>query len=247
MKIVIPARLNSRRVPRKPLQVIKGGYVIEWTCRNAMVAAAELGAEVIVATDSEDVHRVVKRMGIRVIVTDDGDRRVENGTERLALVAEYLKLPLSEIVINVQGDNWEVSPIAIRQLAAHMKAHSFGSLYRRHRTLYCLCEELADGDRDKNSIVKVVTCANDNALFFTRANVLHAHKHCGIYGQYVSFLHTYTQMEQRTLERNESLEQMRVLENGGIVCCPKLTGISTAGRSINVPEDLIEANLDVSA
>jgi 3-deoxy-manno-octulosonate cytidylyltransferase (CMP-KDO synthetase) len=247
MKIIIPARLNSARVQHKMLRDIQGRTVIEHTVNRTREAAARLGAELYVITDADEISdKLADYTGVKIL-----DSRIinptyapVNGTERVALAAEYLNSKPSDVIINVQGDKYGIVAEAVVQLAQHIEEHSFVMASRKHDTLYCLCENLSHEEATSGGVVKVVTTRDDRALFFTRAPVANAKKHCGIYGYYACFLNTYLHMPARALEKNEGLEQMRVLENGGNVHCPELQMIPTAGRAINCEQDLAYANRD---
>lgn len=234
MVIIIPARLNSGRLPHKPMRTIDGTSIIEHTFTNTVKALC--ADRVIVAVDNVEVENHCRSFGAATVNTNGIE--FNNGTERCAYIANQLGLGNSTAVINVQGDNWNVNPDAIDELATNL-LHCHAPV--KHSTMFCMHEELKFDQLHDPSVVKVVVDNKDYALFFTRLPVRQSHKHCGIYGYHVSFLNYYMSMPSLRLEKAEALEQMRVLDNGGNVYCPKLKTAQTAGQSINCPDDLAKA------
>lgn len=234
MIIIIPARLKSGRVPRKMLEKIGDKSVIEHTYSRTL--RAQCATRVVIAVDDDEVEAHCKHFCPAVINTKELE--FNNGTERCAHIADELGFANSVKIINVQGDNYDVKPAAIDNMAKILTACS---AHNKQNTMFCMCEDLSDREVQDSSVVKVLRNTSEHSLFFTRLPVQGAQKHCGIYGYHVSFLHTYMDMDARDLERAEALEQMRVLENGGFVYCPHLPGAMRAGDSINVMQDLERA------
>jgi len=213
---------------------IGGMSVIEHTWRN--VCKADVSANIIIATDNLAILKHCRGFGADTIMT-----RVDhdNGTERTIEVIEQEGVPNHEPVINVQGDNWNVNPCAIEEMADNLKSCA---PHNKQNTLFALREEFqSDEQRNDPGAVKVICDATSSALMFTRYPIPGAMHHCGIYGYYAAFLRQYENMQHRTLEKAERLEQMRVLENGWFVKCYALTKCESAGWSINTPDDLLRA------
>jgi len=230
--IIIPARINSHRVKNKMLRKIKGKPVIQHTVENALKSEID---RIIVATDSDIIAGM--DFDSRVEIVNTKNIICENGTERCAYIATKLKLSNSDSIINVQGDNWNVNPDAIKKVNYLLDNIP---VYNKHRAMISMYEDITDKEMHDESVIKVIINRNNKALFFTRYPITFAKKHCGIYGYNVSFLTYYKAWKNKSLEKSESLEQMRTLENDGIVYCYEFN--DKAGDSINTEHDLLVAN-----
>jgi len=206
---VIPARYSSTRLPGKPLKDIFGRPMI---CRVwERASKAQSVAEVIVATDDERIlHAVEKNFGKAMMTRADH----KTGTDRLAEVAE--KFPDAEVIVNVQGDEPLIEPNLIDELVALFVSD-------KNLQMATVATELTDAEEMKNpNNVKVVLDKNNNALYFSRSLIPYPRnagkskifKHIGIYAYRRNFLLDYAKMEPTPLEKSESLEQLRALENG---------------------------------
>src|SRR5579871_3566000 len=111
MKIlcVIPSRIQSTRLPRKPLLPIQGKAMVQWTYENA--ARCRLLDEVIVATDSDEVANLITQIGGKAVMTDP---HLPTGSERVAAVARHY--PEMDVIINLQGDEPFIKPHMLEQL-----------------------------------------------------------------------------------------------------------------------------------
>src|SRR5688572_14567111 len=158
--IIIPARLASSRLPRKLLLRETGKSLIQHTYEAA--CRARLPAGVIVAGDSEEIRREVESFGGRAVLTDPD---LASGTDRVAVVAG--DLPHVDIVVNVQGDEPELSGDAIDRVVALLEDNpdlpmaTLATPIRRR-------EQLEDP-----ACVKVVCDARGRALYFSRSVVPH--------------------------------------------------------------------------
>ena len=206
---VIPARYASTRLPGKPLADICGKPMI---CR--VYDRAKLAKRVektVVATDDERVKRAVEEDGGEAVMT----RKDHNsGTDRLAeAVAGY---PDMDLVINVQGDEPLIEPKVIDRLAAAFDDDEDLMM----ATVKARMDDEEDMRNPNN--VKVVTDKDGYALYFSRSLMPYpredtdcpVYKHIGIYAYRRDFLLKYAKKPQPLLEKTESLEQLRVLENG---------------------------------
>ena len=251
MYIIIPARLESSRVKDKLLRKVNGkevlGHVIEasLSAKNQDSFTADCGftklniSKVAVCTSSPAIATYVENnyQEVDVLFTtcdDHNSKDYVNGTERCWAYSVHRGLSPSQAVINVQGDSIGITPEVILRMVELVKN---GHGHTKASTMYALRENLQPGDLEDDSVVKVVVDKNSNALFFTRMPHTASYRHCGIYGYYVAFLNRYIDMKAE-LENAESLEQMRTLEYGMTVHCPKLPGSMSAGKSINVEKDL---------
>jgi 3-deoxy-manno-octulosonate cytidylyltransferase (CMP-KDO synthetase) len=203
---VIPARLASTRLPRKMLREIVGkpliGVVYE------AVRSSPLLADVIVATDSEEILQVCRRHGWRALLTSPAHR---SGTER---VHEISGCERADIYINVQGDEPLTRPEHIATLLRVMEnpAAQVGTVVT----------PAAEVDIANPNAVKVVTDFTGRALYFSRATIpfdrdgLHPRyfKHLGLYAYRKPSLDRFVNLPESALEKSERLEQLRFLENG---------------------------------
>jgi 3-deoxy-manno-octulosonate cytidylyltransferase (CMP-KDO synthetase) len=203
---IIPARLASTRLPRKMLREIGGkpliGVVYE------AVRSSPLLAEVIVATDSDEIGQVCKQHGWTVQMTSPAHR---SGTERVHEVSTRV---VADVYINVQGDEPLTRPEHIATLLNVMEnpQAQVGSL---------MTSALAV-DVDNPNAVKVVTDLSGRALYFSRATIPFDRdgtrprywKHLGFYAYRKETLDRFVTLPESSLERSERLEQLRFLENG---------------------------------
>ena len=205
---VIPARYESSRLPKKPLKDICGYPMIEWVYKRALKSNLD---KVIVATDSKEVYEAVKKFGGDVILTREDHL---NGTSRIAEVCE--KITDFDVIINIQGDEPLIEKDMINSLIDSFKVE-------RNLKMSTLKHKLHSWEDIENpNFVKVVTDKNDYAIYFSRSvipyprnkNMGNYFKHVGIYGYKRDFVLDYFKMDSTPLENSESLEQLRVLENG---------------------------------
>jgi len=203
---VIPARLASTRLPRKMLREIRGkplvGLVYEAVRRSPLLA------DVIVATDSDEILRVCREHGWKAHLTS---ATLRSGTERVHEVAGVVA---ADVYINVQGDEPMTRPEHIATLLKVMEnpAAQVG-------TVMTPAEEL---DIANPNAVKVVTDLNGRALYFSRATIPFDRdgtrpryfKHLGLYAYRKAALDRFVTLPESSLEISERLEQLRFLENG---------------------------------
>ena len=236
MKIlcVIPARYASTRLPGKPLKDVAGKPMI---CRvYDRASQAKTLSGVVVATDDERILRAVEDHGGRAMMTAKDH---PTGTDRLAEVAAAY--PDVDLIINVQGDEPLIEPSLIDELGRAFD----GDAELQMATVMTPMEDEAEQKNPNN--VKVVTDKNGCALYFSRSLLPYprndagtpVYKHIGIYAYRRDFLLAYAKMAPTPLERTESLEQLRALENGYKIKC-----IRTNARFVGVdtPEDLAKVN-----
>jgi 3-deoxy-manno-octulosonate cytidylyltransferase (CMP-KDO synthetase) len=226
---IIPARLAATRLPNKPLLDIAGKPMIQWVYERAQ--AASLLDEVMVATPDEEIVQAVEAFGGKAVMTSPAHR---SGTDRLAEVARTLD---ADVIVNIQGDEPLLDSRAIDLLARTMLDSPdvpMGSL---------MCPLADEHEENDPAVVKVVTDGEGMALYFSRARIPYprdpdaaqARKHIGIYAYRRDFLIAYSGMEPTPLERAESLEQLRALENGFRI---KMVETDFSPTSVDTPEDL---------
>lgn len=208
--IVIPARFASTRFPGKPLAPIAGVSLIERVHRRALTSRA--AQAVWVATDHPDIESHVRSFGGLVAMTDP---ELASGTDRIAAALQLIEAGeqrFYDIIINVQGDE---PLIDIDRVDAMIEALREGS-----SDIVTLASPIDDDEEFRNrDIVKVVTDLSGSALYFSRAPIPHDHpeaaqRHVGVYGYRREALQRFTTLPQSLLERAESLEQLRALQNG---------------------------------
>jgi 3-deoxy-manno-octulosonate cytidylyltransferase (CMP-KDO synthetase) len=220
--VVIPARHASTRLPGKPLLDIGGRPMIQWVIDAAIRSGAE---EVLVATDDQRIAAVAldPRSGQSLAVMTRADH--PSGTDRIAEVAALRGWDERRIVVNVQGDEPQLPPALVSQVASLLEG-------RPDADIATLCTPIVSLDEflDPN-IVKVVTAQGGVALYFSRApipwsrdgaaqgllsqtSILGAQRHLGIYAYRVGALRRVTQTPPSDLELTEKLEQLRALQAG---------------------------------
>jgi len=211
--VVIPARLGSTRLPRKPLADIHGKPMVVRVAERAMQSAAQ---SVIVATDSLEIQAACNEHRIECLLTRDDH---PTGTDRIAEVAAQLKLPDNALVVNVQGDEPLIPVAMINQVAQALADHPSCAI----STVAVAIED--QSELTNPNVVKVVLNRSGEAMYFSRANIPFVRdakvgvptqhlRHLGIYGYRADFLQAYTRLEPAPLEQAESLEQLRALWNG---------------------------------
>lgn len=231
---VIPARYASTRLPGKPLSMIAGKPMIQHVYERA--CQAQMPDEVIVATDNELVEKAVTAFGGKAVMTSPYH---PSGTDRLAEVA--LMYPDVDVIVNVQGDEPMIPPEVIDNLAKAFEADAELNM----ATMKVVMDE---ADYDNPAAVKVVTDLNGYALYFSRSLMPYprnkpdgykVYKHVGIYAYRRNFLLKYAALQPTPLEKAESLEQLRALENGYKI---KVLESAFKGIGVDTPEDLAAVN-----
>ena len=237
-KVVIPARYASARLPGKPLLDIAGRAMIEWVVASAASSGAE---EVLVATDDA---RIATRVGERALMTQASH---QSGTDRIAEVARLRGWSERTIVVNVQGDEPQLPPALISQVASLLERHADADIATLCTPISGLHEFLDP------SAVKVVTSETGVALYFSRAPIPFdrdgasrgvasqsrfdgACRHLGLYAYRVDALRRLSALPVSPLERIEKLEQLRALQAGMKIVVAVAESPPPAG--VDTPEDL---------
>ena len=234
---VIPARYASTRFPGKPLAVLGGKTVIQ----RVYEQAANVLSEAYVATDDKRIFNAVEAFGGRAVMTradhKSGTVRIEEAVEKIATDAD--------VIINIQGDEPFIQPSQIKTLM-----HLFDDPETQIGTLGKPFETM-DAVENPNS-PKIVTDRRGFALCFSRSIIPYIRgvdqkewlghypflKHLGVYAYRREVLAEVTRLPQSPLEKAESLEQLRWLENGYRIRVG-ITEMETVG--IDTPDDLIRA------
>ena len=244
--IVIPARLSSTRLPRKMLLAETGRTLIEHTYRAAR--ACSRVADVIVATDSPEIAATVDGFGGRAVMTSP---EATSGTARI--VEALPRLPLADVIVNVQGDEPEISAAAIDAAIDLLDRCPTAGL----ATLVTPMRKAADL-HDPAAVKAVLTPWREatgpvaggwRAIYFSRAAVPAAREwsddllqfepplywqHVGLYAYRRSLLESWDSLPASRLATIESLEQLRVIEAGIPIVA---ASIDHAARGIDTPRD----------
>lgn len=199
--IIIPARLESTRLPRKLLLPYKDGVILDQSI--AIAKQFENEAEIVLATDNDEIAHCGYNRNIKVIKTGSHI----NGTSRITEAARYLQLGYDDIIVNLQGDVVKLDKEAIRFCLATHKHGNISSVYYT----------TTNGYTSPNN-VKVVTDYNDYALYFSRLPIPYnsvVHKvHIGVYGFIFGLLQQIEQNGSSALAEEEQLEQLSWLYHG---------------------------------
>ena len=207
--IIIPARYGSSRLEGKPLLKVAGKSVIQWVYEKAK--ASKYADMIIVATDDERIYNEVKSFGGEVEMTSVDHKC---GSDRIMeLVSRH---PEIAYICNLQGDEPLIKPESIDEVIKNVKEDE-------QADISTLLRVLTDDEEINNpNLVKCVIDKNNFALYFSRSKIpferntgiAKFYGHLGIYGYKRAALEAMTTLEQTPLEKTESLEQLRALENG---------------------------------
>jgi 3-deoxy-manno-octulosonate cytidylyltransferase (CMP-KDO synthetase) len=267
LTVLIPARLASTRLPNKPLADVAGLPLIVRVAQQVMsgfdkIATKNIAAKAIntpatgifgtqkvtlravVACDSASIQAACQEHNIETVLTRSNH---PSGSDRLAEACEILQLADDEIVVNVQGDEPLIDPQLIVDVAQLLQNSPAASMSTAAHGIDSL-EEF----RNPN-VVKVVTDANDLALYFSRAPIgwwrdgskaglpelptaPKPLRHIGIYAYRVGFLKQFPTLPQADIEVCEALEQLRALWHGHRIAVHVTE--HAPGPGVDTPEDL---------
>ena len=215
--IIIPARLESTRLPNKLLIEINGKSILERVYERCMLVK---NSKVFISTDSKKILNHCASFTKNIIMTS---KKHESGTDRIAEAATKIEC---ENIVNVQGDEPFINPKLINKI--------FKELNNSNSSVISAVEKINNYDELKNpNNVKVVISENNYALYFSRSiipfdreeninneledkyfNKKLYFKHVGIYGYKKEILKDFCKMKKSKLENIEKLEQLRLIENG---------------------------------
>jgi 3-deoxy-manno-octulosonate cytidylyltransferase (CMP-KDO synthetase) len=238
---LIPARLASTRLPRKPLADIGG---IPMVVRVAQRASESGAAQVVVAADDASILEACRAHGVQAVLTATTH---PTGTDRLAEACRLLALGADDLVVNVQGDEPLIPSGLIAQVAELLAANPDCAIATAAHALHDAAEFFSP------HVVKVVTDRHGHALYFSRAPIpwardafandstslppgLEVWRHVGLYAYRVPFLARFPTLERAPLETIENLEQLRALWHGERIVVLPLQEALPAG--VDTPADL---------
>jgi 3-deoxy-manno-octulosonate cytidylyltransferase (CMP-KDO synthetase) len=233
--IVIPARWASTRFPGKPLTPIAGVSLIRRVHDRA--ATVRGAAAVYVATDDERIARHVTEFGGHVL-QPEGD--FETGTDRIAAAVRLLPTDFDQI-INVQGDEPLIDTESVDRVIR--------ALQREPIDIATLASPIeSDEEYTSRDVVKVVTDLTGDALYFSRAPIPFgsremARRHIGLYGYQTEALLRFASLPQTPLERAESLEQLRALQNGFRI---RVLHTDKPHLGVDRPEDVVRVESELA-
>lgn len=237
---VLPARLGSRRIPRKPLQILAGRPLLQWSWEAAVRIPAF--DEVWVATDSEEIAGVVEAFGGRAVLTDGSHR---SGTDRVAEAAARPEAQTFDTVVNFQADEPFVDADAV---GAAVEAARRGK-----GEVATIAAPIGSTEEWRSvAVVKVARAEDGRALYFSRAGIPLCRdgeprfdggsdsylRHIGVYAFGRPALERWVRLPASRLEEIEKLEQLRALEAGMTIRV--LIGRRTE-RGIDEPVDMERA------
>jgi 3-deoxy-manno-octulosonate cytidylyltransferase (CMP-KDO synthetase) len=205
---VIPARIASTRLPRKPLREIAGEPMLGHVYRATAASGVLAPEDVVIATDSDEILSLCRARGWNAELTSDRHR---SGTERVHEIAQRHS---ADVYFNIQGDEPLTRAEHIRDLLQLMQ--------RSDVAIGTLKTPMPPEDVSNPNAVKVVTALDGRALYFSRATIPHDRdragaryfKHLGFYAYRRDSLDRFVALPESELERSERLEQLRFLENG---------------------------------
>ena len=243
--VIVPARFASSRFPGKPLAFLHGKTVIE----RVVTQVKKSGIDCVVATDDKRIAENVESFGSKYVLTSPDH---QTGTDRIAEALSHLSTN-AEIIINVQGDEPFILPYQILALA-----NCFENKDIQIATLIKKFNSDTDIDVIRNpNIVKVVVDNSFNALYFSRSVIPYVrnyndtewvrhsvfYRHIGTYAFRREVLNKLVNLSPTSLEKAESLEQLRWLQSGYSI---KTVVTDSNTISIDTPEDLVKAEKFIS-
>ncbi len=204
--IIIPVRLASTRLPGKPLADICGQTMIARVYNQAK--KANLG-DVVIACDGQEIANEAKKIGAKFVITDPN---LPSGTDRIYSAYQELKKQYS-IIVNLQGDLPNIDPNVIIAAANAAK--------NPNCDIATVASKITNLSEITNeNVVKIAMTKQGRALYFSRAAIPYSKKpdqdyfhHIGIYAYKTGALEKFVSLEPSSLEKRESLEQLRALEN----------------------------------
>ena len=227
---VIPARYASTRFPGKPLAKIAGKPMIQWTCEQATASIADI---VLVATDDMRIKKAVESFGFKAVMTSEAH---QSGTDRIAEAIHDID---ADLIINLQGDEPILPPDVIDRLITKMT-----ECPELEMATVAVPGQFGSEEYNDPNTVKVVKDVTGKALYFSRSPIPHMRNspknttcffHWGIYAYRRDFLEEYIRWPQSELEKIESLEQLRALENGASI---QVITTNQKALGVDVPEDI---------
>ena len=253
--VVIPARFESSRLPGKVLADISGKPMIQWVVEKAQQSGA---SQVIVATDNEEVAKVVTGFGGEVCKTRADH---QSGTERLAEVMEIYDFDNDQVIVNVQGDEPFIPAENIAQVARNLANQQRTN--QQQARMATLAVHIHDVEEAFNpNAVKVLTDKHGYAMYFSRSTIPYDRsrflnednvasigdfylRHIGIYAYRGGLLNRFISWPIAPLEEIEKVEQLRVLWQDELIhvapACASVPGGVDTPADLDAVRRLIES------
>ena len=238
--ILIPARLEARRLPNKPLAQIAGAAMITHIARRAHLADI---APVLVAAGDAEIVEEVKKAGFEAVLTDPA---LPSGSDRCVAALKALQAGGEDydIVINLQGDMPNIEPEAIRAVFTALDGQDADCATLVHP---CSPQQIADNNQVKAVLALEETAPYPRCLYFSRNAIPSGAGtiwgHIGIYAWRYASLMEFASLAPTPLEKREQLEQLRALENNMVMIAAK---IKNPPISVDAPADLERARKEMS-
>ncbi|KTD88866.1 3-deoxy-manno-octulosonate cytidylyltransferase [Pseudoalteromonas sp. H71] len=214
IKVVIPARYGSSRLPGKPLLELKGKPLF-WHVVQRVLESGVCLDDIIIATDDDRIFEVAKQLSLPVLMTSN---QHESGTDRVNEVAKHFGWESDTIVVNVQGDEPLIPPSAI------VSVIEFAVKNKNYEITTAVSSIESTIDLNNPNIVKAIIAENGRALYFTRCaapfnrdephTIYNCFRHIGIYTYRCDVLNKLCLLAPAQLEKIEKLEQLRALSHG---------------------------------
>lgn len=234
--IVIPSRLASTRLPNKPLAIINGKTMIHRVFEQAKKTNI---SEILIATDSELIVDEIKKFGGNYIMTDSN---LPSGTDRIYSAIKKLNQDF-DIIVNLQGDLPNIDPSVINSCIELAKNSDCDIA-----TVASIIKETSEITNP--NVVKIAIAQNQQALYFSRSPIPYSknldqnyYHHIGIYAFKKSAIEKFVKLSPSPLEKQESLEQLRALENNMKIA---VQIVDTHPLSVDTSQDLIKITQIIS-
>ncbi|MDH3672564.1 MAG: 3-deoxy-manno-octulosonate cytidylyltransferase [Gammaproteobacteria bacterium] len=237
MRVIIPARYASTRLPGKPLQDVHGQTLIQRVYNRAIASGA---TSTIIATDDVRIKEAAEAFGAQVCMTSTEHR---SGTERIAEVIRVLGIDDNEVIVDLQGDEPLMPAALIAQVAETLAQHPNAVVAT---AMYPITDQASLYDPN---VVKVVCDHEGFALFFSRAAIPNSmqsransassclgYRHIGLYAYEAGLVNHYVSLPPCRLEQVEALEQLRILWYGMRIAVCEAS--EAPGPGVDTPEDL---------
>ena len=224
--IIIPARINSERLPQKPLRLISNKPMINWTYEAALNTSADL---IKVATDSKKIFNLFSSEN--AVMTSSNHI---SGTDRVYEAVSKIGLKDNDVIINLQGDEPFINPKDINNL--------FDLVAKEEVKMATLYSELKSPRELKDLNVVKILMNNGTALDFFRNTSIKENVfiHQGIYAFKYKTLQSFVNWDSSANEKKYKLEQLRALDNG--ITINAIKSISKIHLGVDTEDDLKKAN-----
>jgi len=229
--IILPARLESSRLPKKLIQNIGEKALIE----HMIITAKKIkDAQIVVSTDSKIIQKYADKHSVKCIVSS---KKFKNGTERCHYTAEKMNASKKDIIINLQADEFNINPNEIRKLIRLLK------LSPEVKVATLFYETIHKNEYSSKDYVKVIVDKELKAITFTRKPITSIGAkyliHLGVYAFTFDSLKLYSTLRECHYEKEESLEQLRMIWNNVPIYCVQVKNNQSIG--INSARDLEHA------